>query len=100
MPQWTTHALLRASERFSGVDLKSLYLSASKAGKKTRAKVKAGCPVSWDRYMTGVFKGRYLRVTRCGIVFVVQAAPSASTPETIVTVFRLGSKVVGQSTPV
>jgi len=79
---WSDHALQRARERFPDIDLENLYPGARRAGKKLKRKIKAACPVSAEKYMRG-FNGRYVMVTRCQIVFVMQA------PETVVTVFRL-----------
>lgn len=81
--QWTEHALERAQERFPGADMLVLYARARRAGKKTKRRIKASCPVSARKWMSSGFVGRYYLVTRDGIVFVMQA------PETVVTVFDM-----------
>ena len=79
---WTPHAEQRARERFPDVDLENLYPRARRAGKKLKQKIRAACPTASKKYMRG-FNGRYVMVTACRVVFVMQA------PETVVTVFRL-----------
>jgi len=83
----TQHAIQRWAERFPGVDMAQAYLSATvRVGKKTRAKIQAACPAH-GQFTNGLFNGRYYKMTRDQIVFVI--AP----PETVITVFRLGPQI-------
>lgn len=77
----TRHAKQRWAERFPELDLEEVYEHARyrRVGKKTKRMVAAACPAH-KHYCSGLFNGRYLRMTREGILFVV--AP----PETIITV--------------
>jgi hypothetical protein len=83
MLEYTPHALERIAERFPDVDIENAYARAGRVGKKTKRKIKDSCPVSARVWMTGCFKGRYYRITKDKIVFVIEP------PEKIVTVFRL-----------
>lgn len=83
VPAFTQHALERIAERFADIDIENAYANSGRVGRKTRQKIKASCPVSARKWMSGGFKGRYYRITKDKIVFVVQP------PETVVTVFRL-----------
>lgn len=83
--EWTEHAKTRAAERFADrslCELEGLYLRAKRIGKGTRKKLRANNPIAWPQFIDGPFKGRFARMTRCGIVFIVAA------PETIVTIFH------------
>jgi hypothetical protein len=83
VPEFTPHARERVAERFPDIDIENAYAISGRAGKKTKRKIKDSCPVSARKWMSEGFKGRYYRITKDKIVFVVQP------PETVVTVFRL-----------
>lgn len=85
-PTWVAHALERAQQRFPGVDLNDLYRRARRVTRRQRKQLLADCPVAAEQWMRGYFRGRYWRITRCGVVFVVQA------PETIITVFHIDKR--------
>jgi hypothetical protein len=84
-PTFTPHALERIAQRFAGVDISNAYACSKRTGKKTKKKISESCPVASRVWMRHGFKGRYYRITKDKIVFVV--AP----PEVILTVFRLGT---------
>lgn len=90
-PTFTAHALERIAERFAGIDIENAYACSNRVGRKTRQKIKASCPVSARTWMRGGFKGRYYRITKDKIVFVIQP------PEQIVTVFQLEQTRLGES---
>ncbi len=80
MPRFTEHAAARWVERFPGMNMLETYAKANeKTGAKTRKMVAKSCRVH-DWQWTVNYKGKYLRMTKDKIVFVV--AP----PETIITV--------------
>lgn len=83
MEIFSPHALERIAQRFDGVDMGNKFELSSRVGKKTRQKIKAACPVSAEKWMRDGFQGRYYRITKDKIVFMVEP------PERIVTVFRL-----------
>ncbi|MFL9611044.1 hypothetical protein ACKF11_13235 [Methylobacillus sp. Pita2] len=84
-PKWTKNARQKAQERFPGVDLDSKYVLAKRVGQhsKFRKQIKLLCPGPYARWMADGFAGRYYKVTRERIVFVVEQ------PETILTVFQM-----------
>lgn len=79
----TEHAVKRWNERFSGLDIETEYLKArQRVGKKTKRKIKETCPLN-AHYCNHEFNGRYMKMTKEGIIFVI--AP----PETIITVLKI-----------
>jgi hypothetical protein len=85
--QITQHAIDRWAERFPGRDIYAEYARARRVGRKTKRRIREACAVSYLRWHTGVYKGRVLRMTRDGIVFVV--AMQKDVDDVIITVYPL-----------
>lgn len=85
--QITKHAADRWAERFPGRDIEAEYARARRVGRKTKRRIKEACEVSYLRWHTGIYKGRVLRMTRDGIVFVVGMCKDAD--DVIITVYPL-----------
>lgn len=81
----TLHAHRRWCERFPGRDMMAEFARARRAGRKTKRKIRDLCP-NHAKFCGGKFEGRYFRITREGIVFVVTATPAE---EKIITVFNI-----------
>lgn len=82
--QLTSHAKERAAERFPGEDIQLLYCNAKRIGKGKRfKKLKEKCPHASEKYMKKQYAGRYVLITPCNAVFIMEP------PETVITVFRL-----------
>lgn len=82
----TNHARQRWNERFPDMCIENTFAQArNRVGKKTKKKIKESCPNNLQ-YCSSVFRGRYMRMTRGGIVFVI--AP----PEVIITVFNIADR--------
>lgn len=82
----TKHARERWIQRFPELDIAVEYCNArNRVGKKMRKMVKETCPRNLF-YCGKTFRGRYMRMTPQGIIFIL--AP----PETVITVldFRKG----------
>lgn len=79
----TEHAQARAAERFPAVDMAAAWRRARRCKSHELHAVRQACPQSAARFMARKFAGRFVLVTDCGIVFVVDA------PDTVVTVFPL-----------
>lgn len=85
-PQWNERAYKVARERFPEIsDFDSYYYVASLLSKKSkrRSMIKAQCNALDRKWVEQGYMGRYYKVTKCGLVFVV------AVPETIIHVFRL-----------
>lgn len=85
-PDWLDNAVRVARERFPEViDLDSEYYVAKLLAprSKKRAKIKAACAKHDKKWMESGYVGRYYKVTRSGLVFVVAA------PELIIHVFKI-----------
>ncbi|WP_027855203.1 hypothetical protein [Marinobacterium litorale] len=81
---WSDHALLRWQQRFAGINKHLEFASATTVGKKRKKLIRRLTPVNSAIYLSGVYKGRYLLLSRSNIVFVV-----SSERDEIVTVFHL-----------
>lgn len=83
----TAHAKQRIAERFAGEDIQHLWCNARRIGKgKLFKKIQSLCPRAAERYRRRQPVGRYILMTPCNTVFVVQP------PETVITVFRLAEQ--------
>ena len=85
--RWSSHAIDRWGERFQGIDKHADFASATRAGKKSKKKIKDLTPFNYDRYMRG-FKGRYALVSRSQIVYII-ASDGGTGKHTIITVFHI-----------
>lgn len=83
----TAHAAKRWAERFSALDIQAEYHRAKRVGKKRKRKIRERNRAAYEQWHTGIFKGRVLRVTPEGIVFVVAMMPDR--PDVIITVYPL-----------
>ena len=84
---FSKHSVRRWRERFPDLDMDLIYANSKRCGKKTKRKVANSCPGHSELWRGG-FKGKYLRIAKHWIVFVI--AP----PETVITVldFRREAK--------
>lgn len=87
-PIFSSCALSKIAENFpdkSVEEILELYADAKLLPKKSKRRsiIKSRCLPHDRKWMESGFVGRYYKVTRCGIVFVV------ATPEIIITVFAL-----------
>ena len=85
---WSLHAIARAEERFAGMNLDAIFEhpSTKSPTKKQREFIRMNCPTS--SHMSNRMNlnhDRYLKVSKCGIVFVLEPRDEI---ELIVTVFK------------
>lgn len=84
--EWSSHALQRWEERFSGISKALDFPSTRRVGKKTKNLIKRLTPVNSEKYLGSKFAGRYCLLSRSNIVYIVQAKEQN---HVIVTVFHL-----------
>lgn len=85
----TQHAAERWRERFPDLDMNEQIESATcRIGRKMRIKIKSSCP-RHTRFCTRAYKGRYFKMTKERIVFVIAGRPGDQRVVTVLD-FRRG----------